>query len=77
MQPGVVLTKYDAPDPKEQKQNLSLVAKIQFVENWIRYNVYFASSQLAHFSASAGVSHWAALHHLMGCLHNNPSFKLV
>jgi hypothetical protein len=27
------------------------------------------------FCASAGVSHWAAVHYVMGYLHNNPSFK--
>ena len=80
MQPGVVLTNDDAPetpDPKEQKIYISFVAKIQFVANWVRYDVSFATSQLARFCASAGVSHWAALHHVMGYLSNNPSFKLV
>ena len=37
----------------------------------------FLLQQLARFCASAGVSHWAALHHVMGYLHSNPSFKLV
>jgi hypothetical protein len=67
MQPGVVLTKDDAPetpDPKEQKIYRSFVAKIQFVANWVRHDVSFAASQLARFCASAGVSHWAALHHV-------------
>jgi hypothetical protein len=80
MQPGVVLTKDDmpeTPDPKEQKIYRSFVAKLQFVANWIRYDVSFAASQLARFCASAGVSHWAALHHVMGYLKNNPTFKLV
>jgi hypothetical protein len=80
MQPGVVLTKDDVPetpDPKEQKIYRSFVAKLQFVANWIRYDVSFAASQLARFCASAGVSHWAALHHVMGYLKNNPTFKLV
>jgi hypothetical protein len=38
MQPGVVLTKDDAPeipDPKEQKIYRSFVARIQFVANWL------------------------------------------
>ncbi len=80
MQPGVVLTKDDAPetpDPKEQKIYRSFVAKIQFVAKWVRYDVSFAASQLACFCASAGVSHWAALHHVMGYPNSNPSFKLV
>ncbi len=73
-----MLTKDDAPetpDPKEQKMYRSFVAKIQFVANWVRYDVSFAASQSARFCASAGVSHWAALHHVMGYLSNNPSFK--
>ncbi len=80
MQPGVVLTKDDAPetpDPKEQKIYRSFVAKIQFLANWVRYEVSFAASRLARFCASAGVFYWTALHHLMGYLHSNPSFKLV
>jgi hypothetical protein len=80
MQPGVVLTKDDgpeSPDPKEQKIYRSFVAKKQFVANWVRYDVSFAAPQLARFCASAGVSHSAALHHVMGYLNSNPSFKLV
>jgi hypothetical protein len=56
--PGVVLTKDDAPetpDLKEQKIYRSFVEKIQFVANWVRYDVSFAASQLARFCASAGV----------------------
>jgi hypothetical protein len=78
MQPGVVLTKDDAPkipDPKEQKIYRSFVAKTQFVANWVRYDVSFAAAQFACFCASAGV--WAALHHVMGYLNSNPCFKLV
>ncbi len=33
--------------------------------------------EMARFCASAGVLHWAELHHVMGYLNNNPSFKLV
>jgi hypothetical protein len=80
MQPGVVLTKDDAPetpDPKEQKVYGSFVAKIQFVANWVRYDVSFAASKLARFCASAGLSHWAAFHRVMEYLHSNPSIKLV
>ncbi len=47
------------------------------LQKYNRYDVSFAASQLARFCASAGVSHWAALHHMMGYLNNNPSFKLV
>ncbi len=35
------------------------------------------AAQLARFCASAGVLHWAVLHHLMGYLEHNPSFKLT
>ncbi len=79
MQPGVVFNKDyapETPDPKEQKVYRSFVAKTQFVANWIRYDIFFAASQLARFCASACV-YWAALHHLMGYLHSNPSFKLL
>ena len=80
MQPGVVLTKDDCPetpDPKEQKFYRSMSAKTQFVGHWIRFDVSYTAAQLARFCASAGVSHWAALHHLMGYLEHNPSFKLT
>jgi hypothetical protein len=64
---------------KPQKTCRSFVAKIQFVANWVSYDASFAALQLARFcaSASAGVSHRAALHHVMGYLNSNPSFKLV
>ena len=80
MQPGVVLTKDDCPEtpnPKEQKFYRSMSAKTQFVGHWIRFDVSYTAAQLARFCASAGVSHWAALHHLMGYLEHNPSFKLT
>ncbi len=77
MQPGVVLTKDDAPETPDPKIYPSFVAKIQFVANWVRYDDSFAATQLARFCASAaGVSHWAALHHVIGYLHSNPSSKL-
>ena len=71
MQHGAVLTKDDAPetpDPKKQTRYRSFVAKIQFVANWVRYDVSFAASQLACFCAlcaTAGVSCWVVLHHVM------------
>ncbi len=52
MQPGVVLTKDDAPetpDPKEQKIYRSFVAKIQFVANWVRYDISFAAFTIGPF----------------------------
>ena len=42
----------------------------------MRCDISFPASQLARFCASAGPSQWAALHHLMGYLEANPSFKL-
>jgi hypothetical protein len=58
MQPGVVLTKdyaQETPDPKEQKIYRAIFAKLQFVANWVRYDVSFAASQMARFCASSGV----------------------
>ena len=80
MQPGVIMTKDDCqetPDPKELKFYRSMRAKVHFVAHWIRFDVSYTVAQLARFCASAGVSHWAALHHLMGYLEHNPNFKLI
>ncbi len=55
----------DLPDPRKQKFYCSFVAKLQFAATWVRFDITFAVSQLARFCASAGSSHWAALHHLM------------
>jgi hypothetical protein len=79
MQPGVVLDGRDCqemPDPCDQKIYRSLVAKLQFASTWVRCDTAFATSQLAQFYASAGPSHWAALHQLFCYLAGNPSFKL-
>ena len=80
MQPGVILTNDDCPefpDPREQTMYQSFLAKAQFAAQWIRYDAAYTTSQLARFCASAGVSHWAALHHLMGYLKHTSSFKLT
>jgi hypothetical protein len=64
--PGVVLRPEDSPtlpDPSKQKFYRSFVAKLQFAASWIRFDISFAVSQLARFCASAGSTHWAALHH--------------
>ncbi len=42
----------------------------------MRCDITYTVSQLERFCASAGPTHWAALHHLMGYLEANPSFKL-
>ena len=80
IQPGLVLTKEDCPilpDPKRQTFYRSTVAKLQFAASWIRLDTSYPVAQLARFCASAGPSHWAALHHLMEYLEGKPSFKLT
>jgi hypothetical protein len=80
MQPGLVLEHDmcpETPDPREQKVYRSFVAKLQFAASWIRCDLAFTASQLARFCASAGPAQWAALHHVMGYLEANPSFKLT
>ena len=50
MQPGVVLTKDDCTEttnPKEQKFYRSMSAKVQFVADWIRFDVSYTAEQLA------------------------------
>ena len=80
MQPGVILTHDDCPetpDPNELKLYCSCLEKVLFAGQWIRYDVSFATSQLAKFFSSAGPSHWAALYHLMGYLSYQSSFILA
>ena len=82
MQPGIMLELEDcpeSPDPVKQKVFRSFVqkvirsfaAKLQFAASWVLCDVAFTASQLARFCASAGPSHWAALHHVMGYLEAN------
>jgi hypothetical protein len=76
--PSVILKPKDTPellDPSRQKFNSSFVAKLQLAATWVRFD--FAVSQLARFCASAGSSHWAALHHLMKYLADTPSFNIT
>ena len=78
--PGVILRPEDCPevpDPLKQKYYRSFVAKLQFAASWIRFDISFVVSQLALFCASAGTTHWAALHHLMKYLEGFPSLKLT
>ena len=80
IQQGVILTSDDCPilpDPGKQKHYRSFVAKLQFAATWIRFDISFAVSQMARFCASAGSSHWAALHHLMEYLEGHPSMKIT
>ena len=79
MQPGNVLDPADSPlvaDKKSQTIYRSMVARLQFAATWVRFDISYAVAQLARFCASAGSSHWAALHHLMEYLVKYPSFKL-
>ncbi len=79
-QPGLLLTRDDCPivaDLIKQRFYRSMVAKLQFAATWIRFDISFSVSQLARFCASAGPSHWNALHVLMGYLAAYPSFKLT
>jgi hypothetical protein len=80
IQPGLVLDKDDCPilpDLRKRKFYRSFVAKLQFAATWIRFDISFAVVQLARFCASAGKTHWAALHDLMEYLEAHPSFKLT
>jgi hypothetical protein len=78
MQPGIVLEHDlcpETPVPRQHKVYTSFVAKLQFAVLWIRCDIAFTASQLARFRVSAEASQWAALHHVMGYLEANPSFK--
>ena len=80
MSPGIVLNSEDypaVPDPRKQKYYRSFIAKLQFAASWIRFDISFTVSSLARFCASAGPSHWAALHHLTEYIEGFPSLKLT
>ena len=81
MQPGIMFELEDCregPDPVRQKLYRSFTAaKLQFAATWVRCDIAFTASQLARFCASAGPSHWVALHHVMIYLEANPNFKLT
>ena len=64
------------PDLVRQKMYRSFVAELHFAASWVCCDIGFTASQLAWFCASAGPLHWAALHHAMGYLEENPSFML-
>ena len=79
MQPEILLELEDcqeSPNQVSQKVYRSSVAKLQFAASWVRCDIAFTASQLARLCDSAGPSHWVALHHVVGCLEENPSFKL-
>jgi hypothetical protein len=80
MQPGNVLHPEDSPlvpDKKRQAIYRSTVARLQYAATWVRFDISFTVAQLARFCASAGPTHWAALHHVMEYLVKTPSFKLT
>jgi hypothetical protein len=81
MQPGIKLELEDrpeSPDPVKQKVYRLFVARLQFAASCVSCDMAFTVSQWARFCASAGPSHWAALHHVrvMEYLEENPSLKL-
>ncbi len=78
MKPGVMLEQDDCPEtpnPLKHKVYYSYLAKIKFAASWVRCNIASTASQLAQFCASAGPSHWAARHHVMDYLEENPRFN--
>ena len=80
MQPGNVLHPDDSPlvpDKNRQAIYRSMVARLQYAATWVRFDISFTVAQLARFCASAGPSHWAALHHVMEYLAKKPSLKLT
>ncbi len=82
MQPRLVLDKEDCQEAPDQadlvKQTFycMMVAKIQFLAHWVRFDIAYPAAQLARFCSSAGQSYWAALTHLRGYLLYRPSLKL-
>ncbi len=53
-----------------------MVAKIQFLAHFVRFDISYPAAKLARFCASAGQLHWAVLTHLMRYLSYQPSLKL-
>jgi hypothetical protein len=67
----MVLEHADCPEMADQLEQkvFSLfvtVTILQFAGKQTQCDTSYPASQLARFCASAGQSHWAALHHLMG-----------
>ena len=46
-----------------------MVARLQFVATWVRFDTSFTVGQLACFFASARSQHFEALHHLAALPH--------
>ncbi len=67
MSSGVVLDSTDCPellDPVKQKLYCSMVARVQSAAYWTLFDI--------SYTTSAGLSHWAALTHLIGYLIHRP-----
>jgi hypothetical protein len=78
IQPGLVLTQKDCPifpDARKQKYYRSFVAQLQFAATGVRFDTSYSVAQLARFCASAGQSHWAALHHFDGISRSGSEFQ--
>ena len=76
MQQGTSVDVPIAPEKHIQVFYRSMVARLQFVATWVRFNTSYTVGQLARFCASAGSSHFEALHHLMEYLKKHLSFRL-
>ena len=64
------------PDKKRQEFDRSIPERPQFAATWVRFDMSYKVGQYTRFCASAGSSHFAALHHLMEYHKKHPSFKL-
>jgi hypothetical protein len=65
------------PDPKKQSVYQSMVARLQYAATWVHFDISFTVAQLlvARLCASAGPTHWAALHHVIEYLAKHSSLK--
>jgi hypothetical protein len=55
-----------------------MVARLQYAATWVHFDISFTVAQLlvARLCASAGPTHWAALHHVIEYLAKHSSLKL-
>ncbi len=74
-----LLIRADCPAVEDPKAKLyrSFMMKVQYVTTWVCFDISCTAIQLASYVANHGLTHWAALHHLMEYLAGYPSFKLV
>lgn len=54
-----------------------MVARLQYAATWVHFDISFTVAQLlvARLCASAGPTHWAALHHVIEYLAKHSSLK--